>query len=184
IHPRMMRHLLIVGLPFVTFGGVAYAQTANLPGIQIQLGDGTFTPVIKLIVLLTILSLAPAILMMMTSFTRVIVVLSFLRQALGTQQLPPNHLLIGLALFLTFFVMAPVWHEVNTGSLQPYMSKQIDEETALKNAERTMRDFMFAQTEEGDLKTFLGLARVDKPQARGDVPTWILVPSYMISELK
>ncbi|MGZ3703977.1 MAG: flagellar type III secretion system pore protein FliP [Bdellovibrionota bacterium] len=139
---------------------------------------------LRILILFTVLSLAPAILIMMTSFTRIVVVLSFLRQALATQNMPPNQLIIGLSLFLTFFTMAPVWQSINTNSLGPYMAEKISQDVAISRAEGPLREFMFKQTREKDLMLFLELARVAKPQTRRDVPTWVLIPAFMVSELK
>jgi flagellar biosynthetic protein FliP len=138
----------------------------------------------RLLILFTVLSLAPAILIMMTSFTRIVVVLSFLRQALATQNMPPNQLIIGLSLFLTFFTMAPVWQSINANALGPYMAEQISQDTAISRAEAPLRGFMFKQTREKDMMLFLEMAKVAKPQTRRDVPTWVLIPAFMVSELK
>lgn len=108
--------------------------------------------VLQIFLLMTILSLAPAILIMLTSFTRVVIVLSLLRRALGTMQMPPNQVIIGLALFLTFFIMTPVWHQVNQSALQPYLEKRIDQQQALQNAAEPLREFMFKQTREKILR--------------------------------
>jgi flagellar biosynthetic protein FliP len=140
--------------------------------------------VIRIIMLMTVLTLAPAILIMMTSFTRIVVVLSFLRQALGTQQMPPNQVIVGLALFLSFFVMAPTWKNISTNAIEPYLSEKIDQDTAFSRAEAPLRTFMFAQTREKDLALFLSLAKDPKPKTRADVATYVLIPSFVISELK
>jgi flagellar biosynthetic protein FliP len=140
--------------------------------------------VLRIIMMLTVLSLAPAILIMMTSFTRIVVVLSFMRQALGTQQMPPNQLIVGLALFLSFFVMAPTFKTIASQSLAPYMNEKIDQKTAYERAEAPLREFMFAQTREKDLELFLSLSKEAKPQNREGVPTYVLVPAFVISELK
>ncbi|MBN23233.1 MAG: flagellar biosynthetic protein FliP [Bdellovibrionaceae bacterium] len=140
--------------------------------------------VLRIIILLTVLSLAPAILIMMTSFTRIVVVLSFLRQSLGTQQMPPNQLIVGLALFLSFFVMAPVWNDISTNALQPFLDERISQDVAFKRAEAPIRRFMFAQTREKDLELFLSMTTQVKPKTRSDVPTYVLVPAFVISELK
>ncbi|GAB6173435.1 flagellar type III secretion system pore protein FliP [Paradesulfitobacterium aromaticivorans] len=139
---------------------------------------------LQIVLLLTALSVVPAVLILMTSFTRIIVVLSFVRNALGTQQLPPNQLLIGLALILTFFVMAPTWNQINTEALQPYLNKEISQTEALHKAEEPLRTFMFKQTRQKDLELFVGLARMERPQTYGDIPTYVLIPSFVISELK
>ena len=139
---------------------------------------------LQILLLLTVLSLVPAILVLMTSFTRIIVVLSFVRNALGTQQMPPNQVLIGLALFLTFFVMAPTWNEVNTKALQPYLNKEISQTEALNKAEEPLRTFMFKQTREKDLELFVGLSKMERPRTYRDIPTYVLIPAFVISELK
>lgn len=140
--------------------------------------------VLKIVILLTVLTLAPAILIMMTSFTRIVVVLSFLRQSLGTQQMPPNQLIVGLALFLSIFVMAPTWKAISSEAVDPYLSEKIDQKTAFERAEKPIREFMFSQTREKDLKLFLSLTKSAKPQNREEVPTYVLIPAFVISELK
>lgn len=139
---------------------------------------------LQIIALLTILSLAPAILILMTSFTRIVVVLSFLRNALATQQMPPNQVIIGLALFLTFFTMAPVWSDVNENALQPYLQGDIAQEEAFGKAIQPMREFMIKQTREKDLALFVNLSKTPQPDKVEDVPTYILIPAFAISELK
>jgi len=166
------------------FGNTDFALAA---GITIDFGSTTAEQTstsLQLLLLLTVLSLAPAILVLMTSFTRIVIVLSFVRNALGTQMLPPNQVVIGLALFLTFFVMAPTWNEINTNAIQPYMQEQITQAEAIKQAEIPLREFMFKQTREKDLELFVGLARMERPQTYGDIPTYVLIPAFVISELK
>jgi flagellar biosynthetic protein FliP len=145
---------------------------------------GKMAVVLQIFLLMTILSLAPAILIMLTSFTRIVIVLSLLRRALGTMQMPPNQVIIGLALFLTFFIMTPVWHQINNDALQPYLDKKIDQQQALKNAAEPLRKFMFKQTREKDLALFVGIAKVQRPSNVDDVPTSVLIPSFIISEVK
>jgi flagellar biosynthetic protein FliP len=139
---------------------------------------------IRLVLILTVLTLAPAILIMMTGFTRIIIVLSFLRQALGVQQMPPNQLLVGLALFLTFFVMGPAFTEINTNGVQPFMAGKISQDVAIEKSLAPLRKFMFAQTRDTDLGLFVRLAKIEKPKTRADVPTIVLVPAFIVSELK
>ncbi|MHB8073727.1 flagellar type III secretion system pore protein FliP [Desulfosporosinus fructosivorans] len=139
---------------------------------------------LQILMMLTVLSLAPAILMMMTSFTRIIIVLSFVRNALGTQQLPPNQVMVGLALFLSFFVMMPTWTQINTNALQPFMKNEITQTEALAKAEEPLRNFMFRQTREKDLELFVGLSKMERPKTYRDVPTHVLIPAFVISELK
>lgn len=139
---------------------------------------------IQILLFVTVLSLAPAILVMVTSFTRVIVVLSLLRTAIGVPQLPPNQVLIGLALFLTVFVMAPALKQINDEAIQPYLAGTITQEEALARGEGPLRAFMFKQTREQDLGLFLKLSGSEKPQNRDEVPTYVLIPAFVISELK
>jgi len=136
------------------------------------------------LVLLTILTLAPAILIMTTSFARIIIVLSFLRQAMGTQQTPPTQILIGLALFLTMFVMGPVWSEINEGALKPYMEEELGQFEALKLAEIPIKRFMLNHTREKDLSLFVNLSEDKNPQSIEDVSIQTVVPAFIISELK
>ncbi|WP_425061358.1 flagellar type III secretion system pore protein FliP [Sporomusa carbonis] len=139
---------------------------------------------LQVLLTLTVLSLAPSILVMMTSFTRIIVVLSFLRSALATQQMPPNQILVGLALFLTFFTMSPYFDQVNKNALQPMLAGTIDQETAITEAMKPMREFMFKQTRENDLALFVNLSETPRPNSPEDVPTSVLIPAFIISELK
>jgi flagellar biosynthesis protein FliP len=159
-----------------------------VPSIRIGVGDGKdpgeVSSVIQILFLLTILSLAPAILLMMTCFTRLIVVFHFLRQALGTNQMPPNQIMIGLALFLTFFIMTPVWEGVRQNALGPYMDKKISQGQALDEAMKPVRAFMLKQTREKDLALFVNLSKTPRPRTADDVPTTVLLPAFMISELK
>ncbi|MGI6683995.1 MAG: flagellar type III secretion system pore protein FliP [Bacillota bacterium] len=139
---------------------------------------------IEILLLVTVLSLVPALLVLMTSFTRIVVVLSFVRNALGTQQLPPNQVIIGLALFLTFFVMMPTFSEVYNNALQPYLEEEISREDAIQKAEGPMRTFMFKQTREKDLELFISMSGLERPETYGDIPTYVLIPAFVISELK
>ena len=139
---------------------------------------------IQILAIMTVLSLAPSILIMMTSFTRIIVVFHFLRQALGTQQMPPNQLLLGLALFLTMFIMTPVWTEVNESALQPYLAKEMNYKEALEKGMEPVRNFMYAQTREKDLALFLNISKAPKPKNIREVPNKVLIPSFIISELR
>jgi flagellar biosynthetic protein FliP len=165
-----------------------YAESTGLPSLSINLSETddptAVVPAIKIISLLTILSVAPAILLMMTSFTRILVVLSFLRQAIGAATMPPNQVLLGLALFLTMFTMAPVWGPINDRVITPLMQKAITQEQALAEIAKPVRKFMLAETRESDLMLFLNLAKVAKPSKQEDIPFSALMPSFMISELK
>jgi flagellar biosynthetic protein FliP len=173
--------------------GAPSAAAPILPGgSSFKLPDLTsrenFSSAMQIVMLLTVLSLAPAILVMMTSFTRIIIVLSLLRQALGTQQLPPNQVLIGLSLFMTFLVMGPTWDRVNNEALRPYMDGQIDQKTALATAQVPVREFMIKQIRAGDndadVFLFAEAAGQAPPQKWDDVKTMTLIPAFMLSELK
>lgn len=139
---------------------------------------------VQLLLILTVLSLAPAIIMMMTSFTRIIVVLSFVRTSLSTQQVPPNQVLIGLALFLTFFIMAPVYTDINTNAVQPYMNGEISQQEALTRAEAPVKEFMAGETRQKDLNLFLSHGDFEEPESIQDIPLTALIPAFVISELK
>ncbi|WP_430785909.1 flagellar type III secretion system pore protein FliP [Virgibacillus flavescens] len=139
---------------------------------------------VKLLLLLTVLSLAPSILILMTSFTRIIIVLSFVRTSLATQSMPPNQVLIGLALFLTFFIMAPTFNEVNEEALQPLFAEEITLDEAYDRASAPMKDFMSAHTRQKDLALFMNYAEMEKPETVQDIPMTTLIPAYAISELK
>ena len=185
----MRKHafLLIAAMVCLLAGARAHAQV-TLPQLSLGL-KSTNNPqeivsTLKIIIMLTVLTLAPAILIMMTAFTRIIIVLSFARQALGTQQMPPNQLLMGLALFLTMFVMAPFFNEVNEQALQPFLNNQLGQEAAATKALAPIRVFMFKQTRPQDLELFVRLSKMVKPKTRGDVPTTVLIPSFVLSELK
>ena len=181
--------VLILVLLSVAFRALpAHAQPVPIPRITIGV-DGSEEPrevsgALKVLLVLTVLSLAPAILILMTSFTRIVVVLSFVRNALATQQMPPNQVLAGLALFLTFFVMAPVWSEVNQNALQPYLAGGITQEQAVEAGLKPLREFMFRQTREKDLALFVELGGLPRPQTPDEVPTYALIPAFCISELK
>jgi flagellar biosynthetic protein FliP len=136
------------------------------------------------VMMLTILAFAPAILLLMSSFTRIIVVLSFLRQAIGVPQLPPNQVLIGLALFLSFFVMAPTYERINTNALSPYMSNQIGYEEFVSKGSVEMSAFMLKFTKEKDIALFMNIAGLQRPKGETDIPMRVLVPAFAISELK
>ncbi|MBM7571833.1 flagellar type III secretion system pore protein FliP [Aquibacillus albus] len=139
---------------------------------------------VRLLLLLTVFSLAPSILILMTSFTRILIVLSFVRTSLATQQMPPNQVLIGLALFLTFFVMAPTFHEINEEALTPLFEEEITLDEAYDRASAPIKEFMAKHTRQKDLALFLNYAQLDKPETVQDIPLTALVPAFAISELK
>ncbi|MDK2820382.1 MAG: flagellar biosynthesis protein FliP [Clostridia bacterium] len=153
--------------------------------MEININDPQqFTETVRLFITLSVLAFIPAILMLMTSFTRIIVVLSFVRSALATQQTPPNQVLIGLALFLTFFIMTPVYNQVKTEALDPFLAGEISQEEAIAIGEKPIREFMYKQTREKDLALFVHMSEIDQPRTREDVPLYVLTPAFVISELK
>jgi len=184
---RWMRRVLYI-TPVLTIAlallapAIAGAQAGiNLTLDGDQNGAGT---ALQLLVLLTVLTLAPSILIMMTSFTRIIVVLGFLRNALGTPTTPPTQVLVGIAVFLSLFVMAPTLGQINDEAVQPLMNGEITEAQAVKAAEGPIRDFMFEQVDQRDLSLFLELTDAERPETRADVPTSVLIPAFVLSELQ
>lgn len=181
-----MKRLSIIWL--VLFLLPDFAQAINLPTLSLGVKDAA-TPeevstALQVLFVLTILSIAPAIILMTTAFTRIVIVLGFVRQAMGTQNMPPNQIIIGLALFLTFFIMSPVLNRINTTALQPYMDKQITQQVAFNNALKEMRDFMFTQVQENELQLLIDITDKEPPTDKEDISTTILIPAFMLSELK
>lgn len=179
--------LLISGLGLLSTGCATIPTDAGNLDLTIPLNTEDPQVVstgLQILVLMTVLSLSPAILVMLTSFTRIIIVLSFVRSALAVPSVPPNQVLIGLAMFLTFFIMAPTWQAVNASALQPYLNGELDQETALNEAAQPMREFMFTQTRERDIGLFVHMSGLPKPQTEDDIPTYVLIPAFIISELK
>ncbi len=166
----------------------ALAGATGLPTISIGIEEADspqeVSTVLQIIFLLTILSVAPAIVLMTTAFTRIVIVLGFVRQALGTMNIPPNQIIIGLALFLTFFVMAPTIDTINNTALQPYLNEEISQKEALERGVETMRDFMFSQVQEAELQLFIDITKQEQPANRDEISTTILIPAFMLSELK
>jgi flagellar biosynthetic protein FliP len=186
---RIICLMAIAGVLLASAAWGADTQPAgNLPMISIAMdkakGPEDVSVVIQIFAALTLLSIAPAILIMLTSFTRFIIVFSLLRQAMGTQQMPPNQILVGLAMFLTFYVMTPVWQDVNQNAVQPYLEKKISSEQAINTALTPIRKFMYKQIREKDLALFIEIAGLKRPDTPSDVPTMVMIPSFIISELK
>jgi len=181
----MIRGLLLAGLLLLPAAG-AFAQVGGLEALTVeQNGDGqTYSVTLQVLLLMTVLALLPAGLLMMTAFTRIIVVLAILRQAIGTATTPSNQILIGLALFLTLFVMAPVFGEVYERAVTPYLAEEMAAEEAVRTAMQPLREFMTAQTREQDLAMFLDLAGNGAVEGPEDVPLSVLVPAFVTSELK
>ncbi len=178
----------LIVLFFLLAASGAAAQDLAIPALKIGL-NGPSSPqqvsvAMQILLLLTVLTLAPAILVLMTSFTRLVVVFHFLRQALGTQQMPPNQVLIGLSLFLTFFIMFPVFQQINRQAVKPYMAEEITQQEAFSRAMHPVRQFMFRETRENDLAMFISMAKLDQPHTVKDIPTYVIIPAFVISELK
>ncbi len=180
--------LLVAVIATIGTASTATAATTKLPTLSVNLAEtdepSDMVPAIKVVALLTILSMAPAILLMMTSFTRILIVLSFARQALGTTNMPPNQVLVGLALFLTAFTMSPVIDTVKEKAYTPYVEKKITQDQALEELLTPVKKFMLAQTNQSDLETFFNITKQPKPQTPQDVPMSTLMPAFMVSELK
>jgi len=180
---------ILIALAGVLLPALAFGQAPTIPKLTMELAAGQADPqeistLLEILFLLTILSMAPAIMLTMTSFTRIIIVFHFIRQAMGTQQMPPNQVLAGLAIFMTLVIMMPVGKAVNNTALQPYMSEQINFEEALKRAQVPIREFMFKHTREKDLSIFYSITKEDRPKTKEDVNTLMLIAAYTISELK
>jgi len=180
--------LLLAALISVAVPQSALATGTPIPGIDISIGTsdepGDTVSTLSIVLMLTVLSLAPAILIMMTSFTRIVIVLGFVRMSLSTQQMPPNQVLIGLALFMTLFVMAPTIGEINETALQPYMEGELTQTEALNEAAVPLKKFMASHTREKDLLLFLEYGNIPRPASYEDIPLTALVPAFAISELK
>lgn len=185
----LLKRFFAIVIPLLVLGaaGAAHAQvtlpTMNL-GFKSTNNPQEIVSTIKILMVLTVLTLAPAIMIMMTAFTRIIIVLSFVRQALGTQNMPPNQLIVGLSLFLTFFVMAPFFNKINEDALQPFLNNQISQDVALEKSMAPLRVFMFNQTRSQDLELFVRLSKISQPKTRADVPSSVLIPAFVLSELK
>lgn len=180
----------IIGLILViTLASIAFSQPIQIPNIQIGVGQaknqGELSTSLQILAMLTVLSIAPAILILTTAFTRIVIILSFVRTALGTQAIPPNQVIVGLSLFMTFFVMGPTFDRVNKEAIAPYMAKKnpISYEKAIARAQVPVKDFMLKNTYEGDLKMFLEI-RKQAPRNREELDIMSLIPAFVISELK
>jgi flagellar biosynthesis protein FliP len=178
--------------PTTTVGGkdvtLKTPAQVNVGGLVVSIdqpqGTSGWSSAVSLLLLISVLAVAPSFLMMVTSFTRIIIVLGFLRRALGTQTLPPNQVMVGLALFLTLFIMTPTINRINNEAVQPFMSEQISQQVALDNAKSVVKDFMLKHTRKNDLALFIRLAKEERPQTAADVSFTTLVPAFITSELK
>ncbi len=189
----VIRKLLLIAMLVVAISSMLQVVQAepidiNLPtfGFDVRMAETPqeVSTSIQIMILLTVLALAPSILIMMTGFTRIVIVLSFVRSAVGTQQVPPNQVLIGLAMFLTFFLMAPVFTEINEKAYKPYVNEEITQQVALENAVEPIREFMLKQINTKDLNLFIGLAKIEAPESINDIPLSIIIPSFITSEIK
>ncbi|NLJ99966.1 MAG: flagellar type III secretion system pore protein FliP [Clostridia bacterium] len=181
--------ILMLGFIFLLFfPSKVLAQPLPVPDINLQIGQSEnpeeVVGTLQFLVLLTVLALVPAFLVMMTSFTRIVVVLSFVRNGIATQQTPPNQILIGLAIFLTFFTMAPVFQDIKTEALDPYLDGTITQEQAIQEGSVPLKEFMFKQTRDKDLALFVRMSQMDRPANRDEVSMGVLTPAFVISELK
>ncbi|MCG8687037.1 MAG: flagellar type III secretion system pore protein FliP [Desulfobacterales bacterium] len=186
--PTLWIRLLLVLGTFFLLAETAFAVTFPIPSLELNVSTATepeeVAVVLEIIALLTIIALAPAILILMTPFTRLVVVFHFLRQAMGTQSSPPNQVIIGLALFMTFFIIKPVALEVYNKALNPYLEREISYEVAFDEAQKPIRKFLLLNTREADIALFVKEAEMKKPETRNDVSLLVLIPAYVISELK
>ena len=159
-----------------------------IPSINVEVGTADspqeVSSTLQVMALLTIVTIAPGIMIMTTSFIRVVVIIGFLKNALGTQNVPSNQVIVGLSMFLTFYIMAPYWSQANENGIQPYLNGQISVEEGIENTLAPIREFMFRQTREADLALFVNLSEAERPNTQEDVSTFVLIPAFMISELK
>ena len=178
---RRLFLLVFVAVGLLAAPHLAHAQESASVSIE---GVGSISAPLQIVLLLTLLSFLPAILMTMTSFTRIVIVFHFLRQALGTQEAPSNQILIGLALFLTVFIMAPVGEQLNTLAVQPALEGEISVTEAMERGAPPLRAFMLRQTREADLAVFVELGKVERPESPDDLPMRVVIPAFVLSELK
>jgi len=188
----MKKKFLLITFFVITFLAsenlFAQAQTIPFPKINLDIGTATkgedVSVTLQILLLMTILSLAPSIIIMTTSYLRIIIVFHFLKSAMGTQQMPPSQLLAGIALFITFFIMAPTWSKVNEQALQPLMDNKITVKEAYDRGIEPIREFMFRNTRDEDMELFVSLSQMPRPKNRSELPTYVLIPSFVLSELR
>ena len=187
---RITKQTIMFGLTglMLLAGTLVYAEPLPIPSLNIGVGTATkpndVAVTVQIFLLLTIMSLAPGLLIMTTSFTRISVVLSFLRTAMGTQAAPSNQIILSLSMFLTFFIMTPVWQQINKEAYQPWKAQQISQEQAMDRAVKPIRKFMLSQTREKDLALFVNLSKLPRPKNAEEIPTLTIIPAFMISELR
>jgi flagellar biosynthesis protein FliP len=180
--------ILFIALSFANINAQQNPTTIPFPKINLGIGTaengGDVSVTLQILLLMTILSLAPSLIIMTTSYLRIIIVFHFLKSALGTQQMPPGQLLAGVALFVTFFIMAPTWNKVNDEALKPLMDNKITVQQAYDKGIEPIRQFMYRNVREEDLELFIGLSSQERPKNRSEVSTFILIPSFVLSELR
>ncbi len=187
---KILKVVSIVSVMVLCAAAISHAQQKPIaiPKISLEVGKSNnpqdVAVTLQILFLMTILSLAPALFILTTAFTRIIVVFYFLKQAMGTPQMPPAQVLIGLAMFLTFFVMAPTWNKVYDTALQPYLNNKMTMNEAYDRGVQPVREFMFKHTREDDLALFVKMSEAPKPATRADLPTYVLIPAFAISELR
>ncbi|MBM7623508.1 flagellar type III secretion system pore protein FliP [Sporohalobacter salinus] len=185
----IFRISVLLLLIIISWQGIVEAAPAfDIPNISLDINSANNSQdlalPLQIMLLLTVLSLAPAILIMVTSFVRIAVVLSLIRRALATRRMPPNQIIIGLAIFLTIFVMAPVWGQIYDDAVQPYLNDEINQIQAYEQGIKPLRGFMFEQTREKDIALFVDLGKIERPKNQTEIPTYILIPAFVISELR
>lgn len=182
--------VLVLALPLLALAPLsAFGADIQFPGVEINIGDASgnkqeMASALKIVLGLTVLSLAPAILISMTAFTRIVIVLSMIRHGLGMQETPPNSVIVSLALFLTLFTMMPTFNDINTRAYQPFMSNKMDMDKALQEGAKPIRDFMVRQTRESDLALMVDISKSEEPKSIDDISMAQLIPAFMLSELK
>jgi len=180
--------LAAVAFPAALFAQKAGGVTMPIPKITFNINEAAgpkdVALSLQILFLLSILTLAPSIIIMTTAFTRVVIVLDFVKRALSLQQMPPNQVIVGLSLFLTFFIMAPTFTEMNDKALQPYLNGQLSNQQFYDRGIEPLREFMLRQTRDKDIALFVKLSKIEKPKSKKDIPTYCLIPAFMISELK
>lgn len=190
MNKKLFLAVLTITLLFLVADTFAQQKSTTFPFPKVSLDVGTaqsgsdVSVTLQILLLMTVLSLAPSLVIMTTAYLRIIIVFHFLKSALGTQQMPPSQLLAGVALFITFFIMAPTWNKVNDEALKPLMANQINVEEAYNKGIEPIRQFMFKQTRDQDMELFIGLSNQARPANRNDIPTYILIPSFVLSELR
>ena len=172
----------------IIFSFSVNAAPFEIPNVNLEIGESDeaddLVLGLQILLMLTVLTLAPAVLIMMTSFTRIVIVLGLIRNALAVRRMPPNQVIIGLALFLTFFIMGPVFQDINENAVQPYLAEEINQEEALDRTLGPMREFMFKQTREKDLALFIEVSDSARPRNHNDIKTTVLIPAFVLSEIK